>query len=116
MTANVALEYDRLADKFAGWRPSISFEKIFEQTVLEQLRTYSGRQLSLLDAGCGHGTWLERVLDYADVNQIEIAATGIDISERRVGIARSMLGSVSGVELICDDLRMTKLPQPLDMI
>jgi len=116
MTTHLALEYDRLADKFARWRPSGHFERIFEQTVLESLRSHSGRRVSLLDAGCGHGTWLERVLDFAGVHQIEIDATGVDASERRIAIGRSLLGSHAGVQLICGDLRERKLTQPLDMI
>src|SRR5215467_7968055 len=116
MNSEVAREYNRLADRFAEWRPSRPFETIFERTVLETLGRYSSGRVDLLDAGCGHGTWLRRVLGFADNNSIEIAATGVDISERRIAIAQSQIGPRRGVVLMCGDLRQTAVPRPLDVV
>jgi SAM-dependent methyltransferase len=116
VNSDVAREYDRLANRFADWRPSRHFEAIFEETVLATVGGYSGSGLNLLDAGCGHGTWLGRVLDFAAANQIDIAATGVDISERRIAIARSQIGLRTGLTLLCGDLGQVPLARPLDIV
>ncbi|MGH6614548.1 class I SAM-dependent methyltransferase [Sphingomonas sp.] len=61
------------------------------------------QRLTVLDAGCGPGTWLRRVVTRAHLLGIpEICATGFDISGEQIAIARlqtSTLRQLPGVRL-----------------
>ncbi|MES2058553.1 MAG: class I SAM-dependent methyltransferase, partial [Pseudomonadota bacterium] len=53
------------------------------------------RRLVVLDAGCGPGTWLRRVVTRAHLLGIpEICATGFDISGEQIAIARLQAGTL----------------------
>jgi cyclopropane fatty-acyl-phospholipid synthase-like methyltransferase len=72
--------------------------------------------MSVLDAGCGHGTWLKKVLDCCLKNRIDVVATGIDLSENRIAIARTHVPQSTSVTLTCDNLRQAALPPRVDLI
>lgn len=65
------------------------------------------QRLTVLDAGCGPGTWLRRIVTRAHLLGIpEISATGFDISGEQIAIARlqtSALRQLPGVSLRFDE-------------
>jgi SAM-dependent methyltransferase len=58
---------------------------------LHQLRAAGVRTLRVLDAGCGPGTWIRRIADYAQRLGLGIDATGFDISKGQLEIARKQI-------------------------
>lgn len=55
---------------------------------IDQLRGTGVSTVRVLDAGCGPGTWIRRIAAYAHRQGIDVEATGIDISEGQLEIAR----------------------------
>jgi SAM-dependent methyltransferase len=78
---------------------------------LRDLRTTGADSVSILDAGCGAGTWLRRAVTYASsLGFSAIAARGFDVAETQIQTARAMaedLARLPGVHLTFDvaDLR-----------
>lgn len=85
-------------------------------TKLRDLRATGATSISLLDAGCGPGTWLRRLITRAHLlGFAKITARGFDISQTQVRVARrnaSDLTRLAGVNLTFDiaDLEET-LPE-----
>ena len=52
--------------------------------------------LRILDAGCGPGTWIGRVAAYARRVDLDIDATGFDIAEGQLDIARRRMARAAG--------------------
>ena len=81
-----------------------------EATLLEakltDLRATGASSLSILDAGCGRGTWLRRVVTRAHVLGFStITARGFDVARAQVQRARLLardLSEISGVDLTFD--------------
>jgi len=64
------------------------------RNAIDDLHATGAPTLRVLDAGCGPGTWLNRVAAYARRLGLGVEAVGIDISKRQLDIARSR--AVSG--------------------
>jgi SAM-dependent methyltransferase len=84
---------------------------------LAGLRAGGAKSLSLLDAGCGPGTWLRRLVARAhSLGFGSITARGFDIAETQIRRARSAAGNLSslpGVRLTFDVADLAdQLPEP----
>jgi SAM-dependent methyltransferase len=83
---------------------------------LVELRATGARSISILDAGCGPGTWLRRIVARAHaLGFVTITARGFDVARAQVQRARLLardLSGISGVNLTFDvaDL-MGELPE-----
>jgi SAM-dependent methyltransferase len=67
------------------------------------------RSIALLDAGCGPGTWLKRVvLRAAELGFTRIEAHGFDISPTMIAIAKDVAGKINDptirINVICGDI------------
>jgi SAM-dependent methyltransferase len=86
------------------------------ETKLRELRATGASSIGILDAGCGPGTWLRRLVARArELGFTTITARGFDVARAQVQRARLLarnLSGISGVELTFDvaDL-MSELPE-----
>ncbi len=83
---------------------------------LTELRATGASSIAILDAGCGPGTWLRRLVVRArELGFTTITARGFDVAQAQVQRARLLarnLSGISGIELTFDvaDL-MSELPE-----
>lgn len=116
--SNVGADYDRAGEKYRAYADG-DLERLYNfdsqygfgdrETwgmighALHELRTKGVRELSVVDLGCGPGTWLRRVIDRARLMGFtKITARGIDLAEAQVRRARILshgLASHSDVDL-----------------
>jgi SAM-dependent methyltransferase len=110
-SANVGTDYDWAGERYRAYADG-DLSKLYDfdgqygfsdrevwaligQT-LHELRVKSVRELSVLDLGCGPGTWLRRIVDRArDMGFTRITARGIDLAETQVRRARLLACSLS---------------------
>jgi SAM-dependent methyltransferase len=84
---------------------------------LDDLRAAGGNSVTILDAGCGPGTWLRRVVTHAHrLGFSKITARGFDVALAQVQVARRLardLARLPGVNLTFEvpDL-LDQLPEP----
>ena len=84
---------------------------------LDDLRTAGASSVTILDAGCGPGTWLRRVVTHAHRRGFsKITARGFDVALAQIQAARRLardLARLPGVNLAFDvaDL-LDRLPEP----
>ncbi len=73
------------------------------ETKLFDLRAAGARSISILDAGCGPGTWLRRLVTRAKLlGFTEITARGFDVAETQIETARGLARGLSdqpGIDL-----------------
>jgi SAM-dependent methyltransferase len=68
------------------------------ESKLVDLRATGARSISMLDAGCGPGTWLRRLVTYArQLGFSSITARGFDVAEAQVQTARRMAHDLAGL-------------------
>lgn len=110
--AQVAIIYDHAGKDYAAYADGdvsklFSFDGIHGYAdrqvwrVLDQkltdLRAHGATSVRLLDAGCGPGTWLRRmVLRALELGFCNITARGFDISRSQIDHARSLASSLLG--------------------
>jgi SAM-dependent methyltransferase len=87
------------------------------ETKLTDLRASGASSVRLLDAGCGPGTWLRRLVMRAHaLGFSSITARGFDIAQaqiQRARLAARNLSSLPGVDLTFDVADLTdRLPEP----
>jgi trans-aconitate methyltransferase len=116
MTNEVEAQYDRLSGAFAKWTPSRRFQHTVELSVIAWLKAAPDRELRLLEAGCGHGTWIKKLLADFPPPRHRLSILGIDLSSERLALAKQQLGDVPAVSLQQGDLARTALPHDLDLI
>lgn len=58
----IALEWDAYGQRCLSWTPSRAFQETMKRAVLDFI---SNRTKSILEVGCGHGTWLDFILHNA---------------------------------------------------
>jgi ubiquinone/menaquinone biosynthesis C-methylase UbiE len=63
---------------------------------IDELRRTGVTTLRILDAGCGPGTWIRRLVAYARPLALGIEATGFDIAQGQLEIARKRMDEASG--------------------
>jgi SAM-dependent methyltransferase len=102
--ANVGLEYDRAGERYRAYADG-DVDKLYEfggqyaygdqeiwrivGNTVNKLRARGRRELSVLDLGCGPGTWLRRIVDWAGrMGFTRITACGVDLAEAQVRRAR----------------------------
>lgn len=78
---------------------------------LVELRATGARSLRVLDAGCGPGTWLRRLVTRAiDLGFTTIVARGFDVADTQVQAARALASDIAlapGVTLMFDVADLT---------
>jgi SAM-dependent methyltransferase len=84
---------------------------------LTELRASGRRELRLLDAGCGPGTWLRRLVTRAHaLGFTHIKARGFDVAQAQIQRARLLAGNLSrlpGVDFTFDVADLSgALPEP----
>lgn len=83
------------------------------EDLLGQVRAEGRTELRILDAGCGPGTWLRRIVSRAlELGFTHICARGFDLAELQVDLARTLsadLRSRPGVEV---DFEVGDLTRP----
>ena len=130
--ANVGLDYDRAGERYRAYADG-DVEKLYEfdgqyaygdqeiwrilGNTLNKLRARGRRELSVLDLGCGPGTWLRRTVDWAGkMGFTRITARGVDVAAAQVRRARLLsqgLACHAGVSLRFEagDIRR-QMPEP----
>jgi SAM-dependent methyltransferase len=130
--ANVGLDYDRAGERYRAYADG-DVDKLYDfdgqyaygdqeiwrilETRLNKLRASGRRELSVLDLGCGPGTWLRRIVDWSrKMGFTRITARGIDLAEAQVRRARLLSQEVArhaGVSLRFEvgDIR-ERMPEP----
>lgn len=116
MTSPVETQYDRLAGAFAQWVPSPRFQRAFVSSVIAWLNETPGQPRRILDAGCGHGTWIKKLLEEVPGAADRFTITGIDLSHERVAVAKTLLAKFPQVRLQQGNLADVELPSELDLI
>lgn len=116
--ANVGLDYDRAGERYRAYADG-DVDELYKfdgqyaygdrelwgivENTLDTLRAGDVRELSVLDLGCGPGTWLRRIVDRArQLGFTRIVARGVDIAEAQVRRARLLsqnLARCPGVNL-----------------
>jgi len=118
---NIAAIYNQAGEDYAAYADGdpahlFAFDGLhayadrYVWTVLEAklsaLRASGAHSVSLLDAGCGPGTWLRRLVTRArELGFSNIRARGFDIAQAQIQRARAMasdLCSLPGVSLTFD--------------
>jgi SAM-dependent methyltransferase len=101
---NVGLDYDRAGERYRAYADGDP-DKLYEfdgqyaygdqeiwrilGNTLNKLRARGRRDLSVLDLGCGPGTWIRRIVDWAaKMGFTRITARGVDLAEAQVRRAR----------------------------
>jgi SAM-dependent methyltransferase len=130
--ADVGLDYDRAGERYRAYADG-DVDKLYEfdgqyaygdqeiwrilGNTLNKLRARGRRELSVLDLGCGPGTWLRRTVDWAaKMGFTRITARGVDLAEAQVRRARLLSQEVArhaGVSLRYEvgDIR-ERMPEP----
>jgi SAM-dependent methyltransferase len=84
------------------------------ETKLTDLRARGARSLSILDAGCGPGTWLRRLVSRAnELGFTTIAARGFDVAEVQIQAARLMARDIAGLPGVDLTFDVADLTDPL---
>jgi len=116
--ANVGLDYDRAGERYRAYADG-DVDKLYKfdgqyaygdreiwgivENMLNTLRARDVRELSVLDLGCGPGTWLRRIVDRArQLGFTRIVARGIELAEaqvRRAQLLSQNLARCPGVNL-----------------
>jgi 2-polyprenyl-3-methyl-5-hydroxy-6-metoxy-1,4-benzoquinol methylase len=73
------------------------------------------KEVRILDVGCGHGTWINYLLEHATQPGI-LKIKGIDISEKRIALARKMLASHPNVSLELMDFAKITASEKYDVV
>jgi SAM-dependent methyltransferase len=113
---SLVAEYDRSAERWTRWRPTAHFRQVFAQSVLKVLNDFPRSEIAIVDAGCGHGTWLKDVCDCCNARGLHPEITGIDLAPRRLAIARQQFGNRPNVKLVNGDLLEVGLPAQVDLL
>lgn len=101
---NVGLDYDRAGERYLTYADG-NAEKLYDfhseysygdaelwkliENKLKSILLSGSRELSVVDLGCGPGTWLRRIVNRAVIMGFtEITARGVDLAETQVKRAR----------------------------
>ena len=130
--ADVGLDYDRAGERYRAYADG-DVDKLYEfegqyaygdqeiwrilGNTLNKLRARGRRELSVLNLGCGPGTWLRRIVDWAGkMGFIRITARGVDLAEAQVRRARFLSQDIArqagvGLRFEIGDIR-ERMPEP----
>jgi SAM-dependent methyltransferase len=128
---SIAAAYNRAGDEYGAYADGdperlFSFEGLHAyadrclwsllEAKLSDLRATGALSVSVIDAGCGPGTWLRRLVTHAHLLGFSaINARGFDVAETQIQIARRMahdLAGLPGVNLTFDVADLTdRLPE-----
>lgn len=108
---NVGRDYDRSGERYRAYADG-DVDKLYEfdgqyaygdaevwhiiDDTLNELRLSGRRELSVLDLGCGPGTWLRRIVERAAaMGFTRVTARGIDLADAQVRRARLLSHSLA---------------------
>jgi SAM-dependent methyltransferase len=81
---------------------------------LTELRLSGGRALRILDAGCGPGTWVRRLVIRAkELGFTEIAARGFDVAPTQIQQARATCRDLAALAGVGIEFNVADLTRPL---
>ena len=108
----VRRQFDAGVQRYLRWTPSAQFQGIMRWILANSL---TSRTKGILEVGCGHGTWLEFILNNVpDAARLEFF--GIDISQARIMAAQRRLKSFQNVHLMTDDIASYRPSRKFDLI
>jgi hypothetical protein len=113
--ANVGLDYDRAGERYRAHADG-DVEKLYEfhgqyaygdrevwrivANTLKEMQARGDRKLSVLDLGCGPGTWIWRVVGRAwQLGLTQICARGVDLAKAQVRRSRLLSRDLAGMPL-----------------
>lgn len=115
-TFQIAEAYDHVGDAYGRYADGDEAEDSANATVrsahadsivwgticnlIDKLRASGVTTLRLLDAGCGPGTWVRRITAHAAALGLKVEATGFDISNAQLAIAREQ-AAILGASIPC---------------
>jgi 2-polyprenyl-3-methyl-5-hydroxy-6-metoxy-1,4-benzoquinol methylase len=113
----ISKRYDKVAEYFTEWVPSTQLKTIFNNTVLKILdnQLADHESIKVLDVGCGHGTWIKYILENVK-SRSKLDVTGIDLSHKRIELAKSTLTNYPNVSLRVGDIRTYESDKSYDLI
>lgn len=114
----VRYAYEALRADFERWTPSAAFTRAFDNTALAEIarRLEIGPSVDVLEVGCGHGSWAERLYDRIESADDRVRYTGIDFCESRVAFGRDRLARHPSIRLVTADAETYEPPMPIDVL
>jgi ubiquinone/menaquinone biosynthesis C-methylase UbiE len=100
----LAKRYNKIYDYFLSWEPSPQFREIMDKTLITivEKSINSSEKTVILDLGCGHGTWIKYILEHVGASD-KLDIVGLDLSEKRILLAKSLLAETQNVKLLATD-------------
>lgn len=95
-------------DKIAGINRLLGGNKVTLDGLQQLLRNGQeqgrGREISILDVGCGNGDMLRTLADFAKKKQLKFRLTGIDANPFTIGHARQLSADYEQLDFRCADI------------
>ncbi|MGD0644432.1 MAG: methyltransferase domain-containing protein [Candidatus Bathyarchaeia archaeon] len=116
-TQKIANNFDDFSEVFSRWSPSEGFRAIFKETVFQIIENEckTMKVLRILDVGCGHGTWISYLLKNA-TSPSDLRIRGIDLSEKRILLAKQTLSEYSTVSVEVMDFKEMTSKEKYDIV
>jgi 2-polyprenyl-3-methyl-5-hydroxy-6-metoxy-1,4-benzoquinol methylase len=110
--------YIALYEEFGRWTPSEAFRDTFRASVVEELRRRleAKPRVSVLEVGCGHGTWALEICDQLPRVGEKVEYLGIDFTEPRIELARQRLAGHPWARFMPADCERFQPERPFDLI
>ena len=110
--------YVALCDEFGAWTPSEAFRHTFVSSVVDELerRLEAKPQVSVLEVGCGHGTWAMEMYERLPRADEQIEYVGIDFTEPRIELGRQRMGAHPSAKFVAADCEKYEPGRQFDVI
>ena len=110
--------YIALHEEFSRWTPSDAFRHTFRASVVEELQRRSNSQgrISVLEVGCGHGTWALEMYEQVPRADERIEYLGIDFTEPRIELGRVRMAEHTSASFLVADCEQFQPRQRFDVI
>jgi ubiquinone/menaquinone biosynthesis C-methylase UbiE len=110
--------YIALCDEFGAWTPSESFRHTFVSSVVDELKCRLDVQprASVLEVGCGHGTWALEMYEQLPQADERIDYTGIDFTEPRIELGRQRMAGHPSAKFVAADCEKYQPDRQFDLI
>lgn len=118
LSGRVREAYTALYEDFGRWTPSEAFRRTFTGSVIEELRRRLSTQthISVLEVGCGHGTWASEVYEQLPQASERVEYLGIDFTEPRIELGRQRLAGHPSARLMTADCEQFQPETSFDLI
>ena len=101
-------------DKIASINRLLGGNKVTLQGVKSLVKnnaTYTSREISILDVGCGNGDMLRTLASYAIKNGLQFKLIGVDANSYTISHAQQLSKNFSNVSYVCADI-FNEIEQP----